>query len=491
MSDFLNALTYNSIHPLQFNSVLFFILFTFLYIIYSAVYQKVSVRNILLLIFSLYFYFKVSGLAVVVLLFIATSDFFIGKGIFYSQKKSLKTFLLLLSLIINLGSLFYFKYTNFFLKLYGDVQGTDPLVLNIIMPIGISFFVFKTLSYIFDIYRGNIEKPETNYFNYVLYVAFFPSILAGPISRASDLLPQFREKFQINRTNLGQGLFLIMSGAFKKIFIADFLAGNFVDRVFDAPDYFSGFESLMAGYGYTIQLYFDFSGYTDMVVGIACLLGFAILPNFNKPFLAVNITDFWRRWHLTLSSWLRDYLFIPLSLGMRNIKTTGLVIAILITFILCGFWHGANLTFIIWGGLHAVAMAWDIITNKVRGKIKKKVNKGVYKFISIFITFHFLCLSFIIFRAADFATAMKIYTKIFSDMNFNLFIPWLNLYLYPFLILVLGLVLHFTPMKWNYILLNKFTRLHWTLKIAVVFIAFIVIYQVFSTQSQPFLYLEF
>lgn len=492
MAEFFNALTYNPIHPLQFNSVLFFILFSLLYIIYAVVFNKVSARNILLMLFSFYFYYKVSGLAVFILFFIASADFFIGKGIFAAKQKSGKTALLMLSLIINLGSLFYFKYTNFFLKIADEVQGgTDPLVLNIIMPIGISFFIFKTLSYIFDLYRGNIEQPEKNYINYLLYVAFFPNILAGPISRASDLLPQLKEKISLNESNVGQGLFLIMTGAFKKIFIADFLAGNFVDRVFDAPDYFSGFESLMAGYAYTIQLYFDFSGYTDMVIGIACLLGFSMMPNFNKPFMAVNITDFWRRWHLTLSTWLRDYLFTPLTMGLRSWRTTGIVVSVLITFILCGFWHGANLTFIIWGALHAVAMAWDVITNKLRTKIKKKTNKALYNFISIFITFNFLCLSFIIFRAADFNTALKIYTKIFTDMNINLFSQWVHLYLYPFLILVFGIVLHYTPLKWNYVILNKYTRLHWSLKVIVIFVAFMIIYQVFSSQSQPFLYLEF
>lgn len=489
MSDFLNALTYNPGHPLQFNSVLFFILFFVLYLVYAMVFRKVNARNAILLIFSLYFYYKVSGMAVIILLCIATFDFFIGKGIFWAKKKSAKILLLMLSLLINLGSLFYFKYTNFFLKLWNDVQGAgDPIVLNIILPIGISFFVFKSLTYIFDIYRGDIEQPEKNYFNYVLYVAFFPNILAGPISRASDLLPQIREKLSLNESNIGQGLFLIMSGAFKKIVIADFLAGNFVDRVFEVPNYFSGFENLMASYGYTIQLYFDFSGYTDIVIGIACLLGFSIMPNFNKPFLAVNVTDFWRRWHLTLSSWLRDYLFTPLSLGMRRWRMFGVVVAVMITFVLCGFWHDANVTFIIWGGLHAVALAWDVVTNKIRARIKKKMNKYIYRFISIFITFHFLCLSFVVFRAANFEMAMKMYTKIFSDMNFNLAPQWVHLYFYPFIVLIFGLLLHFTPIKWNYILLNVYTRIHWTLKVVIAFLIFIIIYQVFSTQAMPFLY---
>jgi D-alanyl-lipoteichoic acid acyltransferase DltB (MBOAT superfamily) len=270
MKDFIQSLAYNHYHPLLFNSVLFFLLFTIFYFVYTAAFHHVKARNTILLLFSLYFYYKVSGAALILLLIISTTDFFIGKGIFKAKKKSGKTWLLLISLFIDLGCLFYFKYANFFLQAWASINGiNNALVLNIILPVGISFFVFKTLSYIFDLYRETIEAPERNFFNYVLYVSFFPSILAGPISKAADLLPQIKNKLIINREIIGKGFFLIMSGAFKKIVIADFLANNFVDRVFDAPSYFTGFESLMASYGYTIQLYFDFSGYTDIVIGIA------------------------------------------------------------------------------------------------------------------------------------------------------------------------------------------------------------------------------
>jgi len=492
MTDLLQSLTYNQFHPLLFNSVMFFLLFTVFYLVYVLVFNKVAIRNILLLVFSLYFYYKVGGIAIILLVLIASSDFFIGKGIFAAKNKSVKSLLLLLAILIDLGCLIYFKYVNFFLRSWADINGIqDPIVLDIIIPIGISYFVFKTLTYIFDLYRGTIEAPEKNYINYVLYVSFFPNILMGPIAKAADLLPQIKNKLVINKELVGLGFFLIMSGAFKKIFIADFLAGNFVDRVFDAPDYFTGFESLMAGYGYTLQLYFDFSGYTDIVIGIACLLGFSILPNFNKPFLAMNVTDFWRRWHITLSTWLRDYLFTPLSIKLRNFGTFGLMFAIFVTFIICGFWHDAKITYIIWGALHGLALAWDILTNKIRKKLKKKLNGGIYKFISIFITFHFICFAFIMFRATDMAAAMKMYEKIFTSVDFSLAGQWIGLYMYPFIVLILALVLHYTPLKWNTSLVKLYTRMHWTLKAVIVFIAFMIIYQAYSSQSQPFLYLEF
>lgn len=493
LNELLQSLTFDKEMPLVFNSVLFIGLFTIMYVFYVASYKKLKIRNAILLVFSLYFYYRISGFYVVLLVLMATSDFLIGKQMFNSKKTSARKAMLMLSLLINLGILILFKYTNFFLDLFfGITTGQpSPVILNLIVPIGISYFVFKTLTYIFDIYRGMIEKPEKNYLNYLLYVSFFPNILAGPILRAKDLLPQFREKLNLSKAFISGALLLIIIGAFKKVFIADFLAVNFVDRVFDSPEYFSAFEYLMAGYGFLIQLYFDFSGYTDMVIGIAMLLGFTEAANFNKPFLAQNITDFWRRWHITLSTWLRDYLFSPLSVSMRSMGNAGLFLSIIITFIICGFWHGASLTFIAWGTLHGLFMGWDIISRKRRLKIQKKMNKGLYRVISIIITFNLLMLTFILFKATDIETAWSMIRKIFTAMDFSLAGQWVELYKFPLIIMVLGLLLHYTPMKWNVAATKLFSRFHWTLQALLIFIAIIFIYQSFSTEAQPFIYLEF
>lgn len=491
MSDFFQALIYNSNYPILFNSVLFILLFSGFYFIYILLAGKIKLRNAWLLIFCLFFYYKLSGMAMLLLLAMASSDYLIGRGIAIATKSSAKKQLLALSLFINLGCLIYFKYTNFFIDTYSSISGVPFHVANIIAPVGISYFIFKSLSYIFDLYRGDIVHAEKNYLNYVLYVSFFPNIMAGPISRASDLLPQFSSKPAISSQTIGKALFLILFGMFKKIVIADYIAANFVDRVFDAPAYFTGFESLMASYGATIQLYFDFSGYTDIVIGIALLLGFEVAANFNKPFLAQNITDFWRRWHITLSTWLRDYLFTPMSLGMRNIGKTGLVFAIFITFVICGFWHGANLTFIVWGALHGLAMAWDIYTNKIRNRIKKRYNTALYKFFSIFITFNFLAFTFLIFKAKDLDTALIMLNGIFTSLDFSLAIQWMGLYIIPFLLMIFALILHFTPMKWYDAIVLKFAGMHWIFKGIVAAIAIIIIYQSYSAEAQPFIYLDF
>lgn len=492
MLEFLKALLYNPNFPLIYHSVLFILLFTVFYGVYLAFAQKIRVRNILLLLFSLYFYYKISGVFVLVLIAVAASDFLIGRMMGNATNQKVRKNLMLLSVLIDLGILVFFKYTNFFLEgIFGIFRQPAPWMLDLVMPVGISYYIFKTLSYTLDLYRENIEKPERSFWDYLLYVAFFPNIVSGPISRASDLLPQIKAPSVFNGEQTGRALFLILTGVIKKICIADVLAVNLVDRVFDSPEYFNGFEALMAGYAYLIQLYFDFSGYTDMVIGMALLLGFTVAPNFNKPFLAQNITDFWRRWHITLSSWLRDYLFTPLSLNLRKAATTGLVISIMITFILCGFWHGAKLTFILWGTLHALALAWDIITHKRRTKFKKK-NKGAwYKVISIFLTFHFLMLTFIIFRARDLETAWYILRKIFTNTDFSIAGPWATMYIYPLIVMIVALLLQYSPLQWNLNLRDRFARLHWSLKACVVALTVLAIYQSFSTEAQAFIYLEF
>ena len=353
-------------NPLQFNSVLFFTLFTGFYTIYALISRNIAVRNFGLLIFSLFFYYKIGNSFVFLLILMASSDFFIGKRMAASRNDRVRNLLLGLSLFVNLGLLLFFKYTQFFLDSWLGFTHQSAINLHIIQPIGISFFVFKTLSYIFDVHREMIEEPEKNYVNYLLYVSFFPTIMAGPIAKARNLLPQFQQSVTISAKHVGRGLFLILSGLFFKIVIADYLAANFVDRVFDAPIYFSGFEAAVASVGAMFQIYYDFAGYTNIVLGIALLLGFEIEPNFNKPFLAKNITDFWRRWHITLSTWFNEFLFTPLSFSFRKLHTFGAILAVLITFFVSGFWHGAAWTYILWGLSHGVAIAWDTATQNIR-----------------------------------------------------------------------------------------------------------------------------
>ena len=491
-SDFLYSLQYLPGQPLIFQSVTFFILFAIFYLLYAFAFNNRTMRNGVLLLFSLYFYYKISGLFVGVMILMATIDFFIGKGIYNSKTTTGKKWLLVLSVLMNVGALMYFKYTNFLLETWTGIAhpGAEPLVLKIVQPLGISYFVFKSLTYIFDVHREVIEEPERNWFRYLLYVSFFPNILAGPISKARDLLPQFVSQPVIDRNTLSKGLFLIMLGLIKKIVFADYLAANLVDRVFESPQYFTGIDALMAAYGGLLQLYFDFAGYTDMMVGFGCLMGFTIEHNFNKPFLAGNITEFWRRWHITLYNWLNEYLYQPLAFAWRRGGKIMILLAVFITFFVSGLWHGAALTFVVWGLLHGAAISWDVISQTTRTKIQKWMPKGIYSFISIFITFHFLVFTAVLLKVPNLNKAGEFYNFIFTA-DFSMFPQWLDIYMTPFLLMLGGLILQYLPVKMYAGLLGGFTKVHWSLKAASMAILIILLYQLYSLDAMPFIYIQF
>lgn len=493
LQDFFHSLAYNPANPLMYQSVSFFLLFGIFYLFYSVFFNSRPIRNGLLLLFSLYFYYKISGLFVLVLIAMGSSDYLIGLGIFSSKQAWKKNFLLILSIVINIGALMYYKYTNFLLETWTGVihPGTEPLVLKIIQPLGISYFVFKTLTYIFDIHREMIEKPEKSWFRYVLYVSFFPNILAGPISKARDLLPQFISKPVIDRETLSKGLFLIMIGLVKKIAIADYIAANFVDRIFESPQYFTGLDALLASYGAMTQLFFDFSGYTDMMIGFGFLMGFSIEQNFNKPFLAGNISEFWRRWHITLYNWLNEYLFQPMAFAWRRWKIAGAMLAVFLTFLISGLWHGAAITFVVWGLLHGLAIAWDVFSSSTRKKVQKWIPKTIYKVISIIITFHFLVFSAVLLKAKTFIEAVEFWKKMFTEVDFGMFSKWVGIYSTPFIIMIVALFLQYLPIKLYQKTFDFFKKWHWTLKALAFAILVIVLYQLYILEAMPFIYIQF
>ena len=263
------------------------------------------------------------------------------------------TYFRIILLAINLGLLCYFKYTNFFGMMIASLTGGHFEIRNIFLPIGISFYIFQSMSYVIDIYRGNI-KPLQLFVDYLFYVSFFPQLVAGPIVRARDFLPQILQKPVVSKEMFGEGVFLIIAGLFKKAVISDYISLNFVDRVFENPLLYSGFENLMGIWGYALQIYCDFSGYSDMAIGLALLLGFRFNRNFDSPYQSATITEFWRRWHISLSSWLKDYLYI--SLGGNRKGRLRIYVNLMITMLLGGLWHGASWQFVLWGALHGAAL---------------------------------------------------------------------------------------------------------------------------------------
>ena len=405
--------------PLLFTQFYFWAFLAVVFMVLTLIGNKRLLRNAFLFLVSVFFYFKTSGLSLLILLFVTVSDFLIAKRISRSKKEGARKAWLILSLAIDLSILCYFKYAYFFADFIHSITGLEIKVVNIfsqigniiagkelfsvdsiVLPVGISFFTFQVISYTVDVYRKEIE-PVRNLLDFGFYVSFFPQLVAGPIVKASDFIPQLYKNFHLGRRQFGIAIFWILNGLAKKIILSDYIAVNFVDRVFENPLLFTGFENFTALFGYSLQVYADFSGYTDIAIGVAMLMGFYLPQNFDSPYKAANPQDFWRRWHMSLSRWLKGYLYIPLG-GNREasfgtyfwIVLFAIIAAILssswavslifvgiallvivishfskerkksiianlnrfITMLLGGLWHGASWNFIIWGGLNGVGM---------------------------------------------------------------------------------------------------------------------------------------
>ncbi len=313
--------------------------------------------------------------------------------------------MVILWIAISLVFLGFFKYMNFFINSFRSVTGRDHVTLNIILPMGISFYVFSVISYLVDVYRGEI-KAEKNLIHYAMYIAFFPKLTAGPIVRAKDFLPQIKAYRGLKLTDFETGIQIFVLGLFKKIVLADHL-GVFVDDVFHAPSAFSTGTVILAAISYSLQIYFDFSGYSDMAIGVAKTFGFDFKQNFNLPYISQNVSEFWKRWHISLSSWFQDYVYIPL--GGSRLGKLRTYVNLIIVMIVSGLWHGAGQTFIIWGLMHGIASC----LYKAFGQYIKKAGKAF----NIAITFVVTTLLWVIFRASNFENAVAVFKGIFIHQD--------------------------------------------------------------------------
>lgn len=409
--------------PLLFTQFYFWGFFAIVFAVFALIHKKLLLRNAFLFFISLFFYYKTSGSYLCILIFTVIFNFLLAKRIHVANSTIKKKLWMILVVIVNLLTLSYFKYAYFFLDVINNIFHTDLRVYNffaaasnkmfkttslvdtIILPVGISFFIFQAISYCVDVYRQKV-KPVSNILDFGFYLTFFPQLVAGPIVRADVFIPQLYKTSYLSKRSFGIAVFWILNGLAKKIIMSDYLSTNFVDRVFDNPLLFSGFENLLALFAYSLQVYADFSGYTDIAIGVALLMGFHLPRNFNSPYKALTPTDFWRRWHMSLSSWLRDYLYIPLGGNRRAsfgtffwiaiiaiiciILSESLLVAVAIltlfiylaiyaalkpssrkfittnmnamtTQLLGGLWHGASWNFMIWGGLNGFGQ----VVNKI------------------------------------------------------------------------------------------------------------------------------
>ena len=480
-------LTYDPRKPILFNSGLFLVLFLLFYPIYilTTKAKTQAMRNFYVVAFSLFFYYKSSGIFFLLLVFTSVLDYNIGRWLYAESRDRYRKLLLCISIFVNLGLLGYFKYTNFLIDNYNTLFSGDITFYDIILPVGISFYTFQSMSYIIDIYRKELQ-PARHVIDYMFFVSFFPQLVAGPIVRAADFIPQIYKRLNLTREDVNSALFLIIGGLLKKAMISDYISINFVDRVFDAPMSYSSFENLMASYGYALQIYCDFSGYSDMAIGIALLMGFVLPPNFRTPYKSASITEFWRRWHISLSTWLRDYLYI--SLGGNRKGKFRTYINLFITMLLGGLWHGASWKFVIWGILHGLAL---VVERLFKNVITIPKNYFTH-FIRVLLTFHFVVFCWIFFRAKDFATAFNVITNI-SELEFK---PeqWLTVisgYQNVFILMLIGYLWHFLPTAIINFLKSAFDAMPILAKSLILAITFWIVYATATSGSQPFIYFQF
>lgn len=365
-----------------------------------ATIRRRRVPVLFILAASYYFYAVWNPKSLIILFVISTVDFLTARGLGASSSQSRRKLLLWVSILTDIGALVTFKYFNFFSASLSEMLDkfglhTTPFVLQIVAPLGLSFITFRSLSYVIDVYR-KVLPPTNRYIHYLTFVAFFPTVIAGPVVRAKELLPQFEERPQLTSDEGTYAIFLIVLGLVKKIAIANFLSDNLVGRVFEQPQLYSSVETLAAVYGFALQIYCDFSGYSDIAIGSALLLGFRLPLNFNSPYRATSLVDFWKRWHITLSNWLTDYVYFSIG-GLRK-RQFNLYRNVMLTMLIGGLWHGAAWAFIIWGGLHGLGLAVNRWWENRRRKQKRKPRQEWWvKALCVLATFHFVCLTWIFF----------------------------------------------------------------------------------------------
>jgi alginate O-acetyltransferase complex protein AlgI len=517
---------------------------------YSFIFKVNKARSIYLLLFSFFFYYKTNGVFITLLFFTIVSDFIWGRLIHQSSSAGRKKIFLSFSVLLNLSLLCYFKYAYFFTSSTNELFGTHFTYFNhfasfsntffgtefrldkLLTPIGVSFFTFQSLSYTIDVYRGKVE-PVKSIFDYGFFVCFFPHLVAGPIVKANEFLYQIYQPYALSRTEFGLSVFWILNGFSKKI-IADYIAVNFIDRVFSSPNLYTGLESVMAIFSYSLQVYMDFSGYTDMAIGIALLLGYRLKTNFKSPYKALSTSEFWKRWHISLSSWLQEYLYIPLGgnrsgsigsyvcialISLFMVLLSGkmwllyfitgfflLLIAfsllfpaikkhvdtninLMVTMLLGGLWHGSSWLFLIWGGLNGLGL----IVHKWWQKISpfKNTQNIIIKGLMLLLTLTFISFTRIYFRSPSLEVVNEIYDRIWNHFSLNLFMEIVKGYWFVLLVVLAGYLVHWIPEKTKEQYRQGFAHLPLPAMVVACVLIVFAMYQFMSGEMQPFIYFQF
>jgi len=535
---------------ISFTQLDFWMFFLLVMAVLSVLHKKTLLKTVFFTAIGLFFYFKTSGASVLILSFSILLNYFSANWIFKAKTTLSKKSIMICAVVINILILAYFKYAFFFTESFNAMFHTDYKSLNyfaqwtsgfsgkgslvdkIIVPAGVSFFTFQSISYVVDIYRKEIE-PVKNFFEYSFFITFFPHILLGPIARAKDFIPQINKPYSLTKDDFSWSVIQIVKGLIKKLVIADYIATHFVDKVVDTPEAYPGFVGILAMWAYSLQIYGDFSGYTDIATGVSRLMGFKLFKNFDSPYKAINVADFWRRWHRSLGAWLRNYLYIPLGgnksggwgtyistlviftflifitqwyelifiyIGVTAFYILGVIfypninkyvhrdLNLLITMVVGGLWHGASVNFVIWGTMNGLALILYNYWKKVSPY--ENSNSKLTHFWKIFITFNFITFTRIWFIMQEEKAPFKFLNHIWNGFGFDIptFLKVISTYQVVFIIMLLGFVIHWLPKRIKAFYEDFFANLPMYLQAVSVVIIVVLIYQSVSDESRGFVY---
>ena len=490
ITNILDQLTYHPGEPMLFSSGVFWAIFMVFIPVYALLRNRLWQMVTFVVLFSFFFYYKSSGFFVILLGATSVIDWTLSKLLVRAEKKLWRRLCVWCSILCSLSVLGYFKYANFFMSNWAAIVGSNFSPMEIILPVGISFYTFQSISYIVDVYKGRVGPTKT-WLEYVFFLSFFPALVAGPIVRADYFLPQIRQSDHATRSEIYFGFWLIILGVIKKAIIADYLA-QYNDLIFaidpaTGPTY-SGFETFMGIIGYTMQIYCDFSGYSDMAIGIALIMGFKLAQNFNFPYKSGNLTEFWRRWHISLSTWLRDYVYIPLG-GNRKGKVRTYLNSFA-TMLIGGLWHGAGWNYVFWGAMHGGGLAVHKASKPFMDR-HQWTSSWPMKILFWGITMSFVIALWVFFRADSFSDALVLLRHSVTDFSWDYAEPFIKVRWLWLILLCTIIAAHAMPDNfWNKAG-DFFVRSPWFVKLIVFVIVVQLVLELRGEDVVPFIYFQF
>lgn len=469
---------------MQFTTIPFWAAFVAFLLIFALLRKSTRTGMMLyVVVCSLLFFYVANGWLMLLLPATAVVSWLMARWM-SRRVHEMRTFVLVLSVVVNLAPLLYYKYTNFGIEVVNHILQTNFAFLDIVLPIGISFYTFQAISFSVDVYRRKVEMDVT-LMEYLFYITFFPLLLAGPITRAEHLLPQIRGRREVSERLLYVGVWLVMCGLLKKGVVADYIA-QYNNWIFESPETYSGFENLMGVLGYTVQIYCDFSGYSDMSIGLAAMMGIHLKDNFRFPYQATNLTEFWRRWHISLSTWFRDYVYIPLG-GNRG-GTLRTYFNNLLTMALAGMWHGSTLMFLFWGLIHGLGL---VVHKSLKGVLDVVPDKWPVRAACWLLTFSYVAAAWVYFRSPDVETCGDIFVRIATDMDAAHILPFVEARPLWVAMVAVSLLLHAMREDAYNRLQTRFVMLPWVAKLILFAAAVQLAVELHTSNVQPFIYYQF